>query len=166
MRGLRRTLVSSATARLWGIGLLRLVIGTTFLFHGWQKVVELGIPAVQQGFDQMGVPGATTIAPLVAYLELLGGAVLIVGLFTRWVSLALAIDMLAAMALVHWNGGFFAPQGVELPLALFTGLLTLFLGGPGAIALDHLLAEPTLLDDLEPLEMTRPQPRDWKRPAA
>ena len=81
-------------------------------------------------------------SPLVAYLELLGGVALMAGLATRWIAVPLAIDMLAAMALVHWNGGFFMPDGVELVLLLFAGLVTLALGGPGALALDHVLVRP------------------------
>jgi len=130
-------------SRSWGITVLRVIVGFAFAMHGWQKVAELGIPTVQQGFEQIGVPQPALAAPLVAYLELIGGAALIVGLFTRWLALALAIDMLAAMVLVHASGGFFAPDGIELPLALFAGCAALAFGGPGAVALDALLTRPS-----------------------
>lgn len=141
MRALLRSLESSESTRAWGFTVLRVVIGFAFFMHGWQKVFEFGISGVEQGFGQMGVPLASLTAPLVAFLELLGGAALIVGLGTRWFAVPLAIDMLAAMALVHWSGGFFAPNGVELVLLLFAGLVALAFGGPGALALDHFLAK-------------------------
>ena len=140
MRTLLRSLEASPSARSWGITVLRVIVGLTFLLHGWQKVVEFGVPGIQQGFDQMGIPLASVSAPLVAYLELFGGAALIVGLATRWIAIPLAVSMLVAMALVHWGGGFFAPAGVELTLLLFAGWAALALGGPGALALDQVLA--------------------------
>ena len=156
MRSLTDTLRASAGSRDWGITLLRMIIGFTFVMHGWQKVFEMGVDNVQNGFGQMGIPMPELTAPLVAYVELFGGAALILGLFTRWIAIPLAINMLVAMALVHWSDGFFAPKGIELTLLLFAGLGTLVLGGPGAIALDNLLSRPTRVQDFrtvhEPIE--------------
>jgi putative oxidoreductase len=147
MNALTDTLQASEGSRRWGITLVRLITGFAFFMHGFQKVFEMGVGTVQEGFAQMGIPMAQLTAPLVAYLELFGGAALIFGLFTRWISIPLAINMLGAMAFVHWPSGFFAPQGIELPLMFFAALGTLVLGGPGAIALDNLLARPRLTRD-------------------
>ncbi len=152
MTSLLRSLEAPASIQQWGIAVLRLVVGFTFFLHGWQKLVDLGIPGVTEGFAQTGIPYAALTAPLVAYLELVGGAALMVGLFTRWISVPLAFNMLAAMTLVHWSGGFFAPTGIELPLILFAALATLALGGPGALALDYLLARPTPRESTDAME--------------
>jgi putative oxidoreductase len=122
----------------WGIAVLRVVVGFAFLMHGWQKIFEYGLAGVTSTFGQMGVPLPELTAPLVAILELVGGAALLLGLGARWLAALLAIDMLAAILLVHLPGGFFAPAGVELPFLLLGGTVALALGGPGAFALDRL----------------------------
>ena len=128
----------------WGMTILRVALGVTFFMHGWQKLFQMGIPGVAGFFGQVGVPAPMAAATLVSLLELVGGALLIVGLFTRWVSVPLAIDMLVASLLVHLPAGFFAPNGVELVFVLLAGLLALALVGPGALALDRLIARPGL----------------------
>ena len=128
----------------WGIAILRVAIGVTFFMHGWQKLFQMGIPGVAGFFGQLGVPTPLAAATLVALVELVGGALLIAGLFTRWVSIPLAIDMLVATLLVHLPGGFFAPNGVELVFVLLAGVVALALAGPGAFALDRLIARPGL----------------------
>lgn len=122
-----------------GIAVLRVVVGFTFLMHGWQKV-SMGIPTVVRGFEMMGVPLPTLTGPLVAVLELVGGALLLLGLGTRWVAIPLAVDMLAASLLVHLPKGFFAPDGVELTLLLLASTVALALTGAGAFALDHVIS--------------------------
>jgi len=47
--------------------------------------------------------------------------------------------MVVAIASVHLQHGFFAPQGYEFPLLLGVGTLTLALQGAGAFALDNLV---------------------------
>jgi putative oxidoreductase len=124
----------------WGLTVLRAVVGFTFFMHGWQKVFELGITGVVDAFVQMGVPLPAVTAPLVSMLELVGGAAILLGLGTRWLAILLALDMLGAIALAHLPSGFFAPNGVELPLLLLGGALALVLTGPGACAVDRLIA--------------------------
>ena len=134
----------SIQSRDWGIAILRLAIGLTFFLHGWQKLFQMGIPGVAGFFGQVGVPAPMAAATVVSLLELVGGALLIVGLFTRWVSIPLALDMLVAAVLVHLPAGFFAPNGVELVFILLGGTLALALNGSGAFALDRLIARPGL----------------------
>ena len=126
----------------WGLAVLRVVVGFTFFMHGWQKLFQFGIPGVTNAFTQMGVPLPGVTAPLVSVLELVGGALLLVGLVTRPAAILLAIDMLAATLLVHLPAGFFLPNGVAFVLLLLAGAVALVLAGPGAFALDRLIAAP------------------------
>src|SRR5690349_15078989 len=125
----------------WGIAVLRVVVGFTFLMHGWQKVFEMGFAGVGQMFGMMGAPLPELTGPLIAVLELIGGAALLLGLGTRWVAALLALDMLAAILIAHLPFGFFAPMGFELPLVLLGGAAALALTGPGALALDRQIAQ-------------------------
>ena len=81
------------SAATLGLTVLRVVLGTTFLLHGWQKVTEWTVAGTQASFAQMGVPAAELAAPLAAVLELVGGLMLLLGLGTRVVAALLALTM-------------------------------------------------------------------------
>ncbi len=146
----------------WGLTVLRVVVGFTFFMHGWQKLFEFGIAGVTGAFTQMGVPLPGVTAPLVSVLELVGGALLLLGLATRPAAFLLAIDMLVAILLVHLPAGFFVPNGVELVLLLLAGAVALVLAGPGTFALDHLVAPGRfgMVAPREPVRASAGRPRD------
>ena len=125
--------------RQWGLTILRVVVGIVFIAHGAQKLFTFGLPAVVQMFGHMGIPAPSVLAPFVTLLEFVGGILLVVGLFTRWVALLIAIDMLVAILKVHLAGGFFLPRGYEFALTLMAASIALALTGPGAPALDGII---------------------------
>lgn len=117
---------------------LRVVVGLSFMLHGWQKLNEMGIDKVAGFFDSVGIPMAGFFAVVVTWLELLGGAALIVGLFTHWFSKLLAINMLVALFTVHMGKGFFVGDGgPELVLILLGACVSLMITGAGPISLDR-----------------------------
>ena len=127
------TTLASDLARL----ILRVALGVVFLAHGWQKFFQFTIPGAQGAFGTMGVPAAEIAAPVVASLELVGGAALILGLVTRIVAALLAVQMLAALVLVHLPAGMFADKGgIEFVLVLAAGAAALALVGPGRVSVD------------------------------
>ena len=127
------TTLSSDLARL----ILRVALGVVFLAHGWQKFFQFTIPGAQGAFGAMGVPAAEIAAPVVASLELVGGAALILGFVTRIVAALLAVQMLAALVLVHLPAGMFADKGgIEFVLVLAAGAAALALVGPGRVSVD------------------------------
>jgi putative oxidoreductase len=123
-----------------GLATLRVAVAVTFFAHGAQKVFQFGIAGVTQGFTQMNIPLPTITAPLVAGLELVGGLLLLFGLFTRPIALLLAIDMIGAAAFVHFRNGFFLPNGFEFTFILFAACLTLVITGPGELSVDAVIA--------------------------
>lgn len=123
-----------------GLLLLRLAVGSVFVAHGLQKLVQYTLPGTVAAFGQMGVPLPALSAPLVAGLETVGGLLLLLGLFTRVAAPLLAANMLGALLLVHLPAGLFLPNGYEFVLTLAAASLALTLAGPGAAALDGWLA--------------------------
>jgi putative oxidoreductase len=119
-----------------GFTIVRVIVGIVFIAHGAQKLFGFGIAGVIGGFGQYGVPLPTISAPLVTFVELLGGIALLLGLFTRIAAILLAIDMLGAIVFVHFKGGFFLPAGYEYPLTLLAVMVALAIGGPGEYAIE------------------------------
>ena len=103
--------------------LLRVSLGVMFIAHGLLKLTVFTLPGTAQFFEQVGFPGWT--AYVVTFAELVAGALLILGIQTRWVSLA-TVPILLGAASVHWANGwvFSAPNGGwEYPVFLFAASL-------------------------------------------
>src|SRR4051812_39326927 len=129
----------TSTLTTIALTILRVVVGFVFVMHGWQKF-EMGIPAIQSGFSQMGAPAAEITGVLVILLELVGGVMLIVGLLSRLIAALLTVEMLGAWIMVHTPQGFFVNEGgFELVLVLAAASLTIALAGPGRLSLDYAL---------------------------
>jgi putative oxidoreductase len=123
-----------------GILLLRLALGTIAIAHGLQKLLLQGVDATAAGFAGMGVPLAEVAAPLVIATEVVGGALIVLGLGARFAAVALGIAMTVAMLLVHLPAGFFAADGgVEFTMLLAAASFTLALTGSGRLSLDAVL---------------------------
>lgn len=119
----------------WGLTLLRLTVGTVFVIHGGQKLFIFGFGHVGGMLQHMGFPLPQVFGVILTLVEFFGGVALILGIFTRWAALLIAIDMAVAVLKVHLPHGFFGPGGFEYPLTLLVANLTLALSGPGAAAL-------------------------------
>ncbi|WP_201833111.1 DoxX family protein [Microvirga zambiensis] len=116
--------------------ILRVTLGVLFLAHAGLKVFVFTPAGAAQFFGSLGLP------PAVAYLtiaaETVGGIALILGFFTRWVSLALIPVLLGAIVFVHGPAGFFFnnPNGGWEYLAFWIAALVVqALLGNGALAL-------------------------------
>ena len=118
---------------------LRISLGIIFIFHGYPKL--FGDPArAMASFTKMGFP--TYFAYISGVLEVFGGTLLILGLFTRVTSLLLAIEMGIALARVHLpQAGIFRVAGYELPFLLGAASLALAATGAGLISIDHFTFE-------------------------
>jgi putative oxidoreductase len=123
----------------WGITVLRIVTGIIFLLAGGHKLFVTGF----------SVLGSLLLAPFVmvgSLVELLCGSALVVGLFTRWVSVPLALLMLADIVVFHPPYDFFEEDnGFEYALLRLAAIATLALSGPGKVALDNVLASRRVL---------------------
>jgi putative oxidoreductase len=121
--------------------LLRATVGVVMVAHAQQTVFAGGMARhVDLVTRTLHLPWP--VAYLSAYAELLGAGLLLLGLFTRWAGLTLAVILGVAIARVHWAYGLRGPGGFELPLVLCAGALALVFLGGGWLSLDrHLLRE-------------------------
>lgn len=118
----------------------RVALGVILVAHGWQKLNEWTLDGTAAAFDGMGIPAPSAAALFVTIVELVGGALLILGLLTPVAALLNVVSMLGAFLLVHVSNGVFVDAGgFELVLALFSGLLVLAMLGGGRLSLDGLI---------------------------
>ena len=115
--------------------LLRVAMGLSFIAHAWLKFAVFTPAGTVQFFQSLGLPGP--LAYVVMFAELAGGIALILGLWTRWVSLALIPILLGAVFAHAGNGFFFMNQGGgwEFPAFWAVALAVQALLGNGAYAL-------------------------------
>lgn len=112
--------------------LLRLVLGAILIAHGYRKVFG-GFHHHMEFVGSLGLPA--WMAYLSTCTEFFGGIAIILGLFTRFFSLAFAIEMGVAIWKVHFKNGFTGQGGYEFPLAIATIAFALmcFGGGPWGV---------------------------------
>lgn len=115
--------------------ILRIALGAMFLAHGLMKLFVFTLPGTVQFFAQVGFPGWTAY-PVTA-LEIAGGVLLVLGVYSRIVAAGL-IPVLIGAALVHLGNGwvFSSPNGGwEYPVFLIVIAAVVALLGGGAYAL-------------------------------
>src|SRR5437762_10506950 len=102
-RSARRYPMTSNNDAIWvnrakkAILLIRILVGWVFLSEGIQKFLFPDALGVGR-FIKIGIPAPAFTAPFVGVVEIVAGALLIVGLVTRLASIALLIDIAVAIA--------------------------------------------------------------------
>ena len=118
------------------LGLLRLVTAFLFVQFGTAKLLGLPAPIMPDGstaqlMSQAGIAGL---------LEIVGGGLLFLGLFTRPVAFILSGEMAFAYFIGHAPQGFWPVLNQGTPAILFCFLFLYFsAAGPGAFAVSNLL---------------------------
>ena len=102
------------------------------------------IQGTEAWFAQMAIPFPSFFAYVVSGVEIMGIILLLLGLFTRYISILLSCVMLGAILFVHLPHGFsIANNGIELPLYYLLFLLFLATHGAGKYSLDNLIFQDT-----------------------
>lgn len=128
-----------------GLLLLRLAVGGVFVAHGVQHVFGLwggvGLPGLSTALTTFGFRNVNVLVWVTALTELVGGAAVVLGLFTPLAATGLLALMINAVLLKAGNGFFISgPPGagsVELEVVLGLAAAALVLTGAGRIALDR-----------------------------
>jgi len=123
--------------REWNTVFIRIAIALPLLIHGLGNV-GVGpagpgsIGAFATFLGNVGIPAAGLFAPIVTFVEVVGGLAILLGIFTRYAALLATIDMAVATVLVHAENGYLIRNGgVELSLTLLLLAVALVLAGNG-----------------------------------
>lgn len=143
MRSLLHPAASLPALRDVALLLSRLALGAILLAHGLQKLTQYTLAGTTAAFGDMGVPAAGVAAVVVTFVEIVGGAALVLGVLTPLAALLNVITLLGALVIVHApHGVFIQDNGYELVLALAAGLLVVAALGAGRFSIDGLIRRP------------------------
>jgi putative oxidoreductase len=120
--------------------LIRILVGWVFLSEGIQKFLfpeALGVGR----FTKIGIPLPQLMAPLIGVTEIICGALLLAGLFTRLACVPLLIDICVALystkiVMFVKNGFWGTLHEARTDLSMLLGLIFLVIVGGGTLALD------------------------------
>ena len=135
----------TATHAGYGITVLRIIVGLTFVAHGSQKLFGwfggYGLEGVAQWMESIGLAPGYLMALAAGSAEFFGGVALIIGLLARPAAAVLAVTMLVAIVTVHLANGFFmSNNGYEFALALLAASVAIAFEGAGKLSVDKRLA--------------------------
>jgi len=120
----------SSTLPLHTTALLRVSLGVMALAHGLMKVFVFTLPGTVAYFESLGLP--SFIAYLTIAAEVGGGIALLLGVYTRWVSLALVPVLLGAAWAHLGNGWVFSNPGGGWEFPAFWAIALLVQAGLGS----------------------------------
>ncbi|MNI37397.1 putative oxidoreductase MhqP [compost metagenome] len=131
---------------MMGLGLLiiRLIIGLLFIGHGAQKLFGMfggyGPKGTGGWMESVGIKPGVAMAVISGLMELIGGTLFGLGLFTQVAAILIALTMVGAIVKVHGPNGLWATaNGYEYPLVVLAVVIGVALTGAGAYSLDAVL---------------------------
>ena len=123
----------------FGLLFYRLALGISMFYHGYLKYVsgEQGLYKVGAMLSALGVSSGfeVILGTIASYAEMVGGILLIIGLFTR-IGTLLVVGTLAIATILNLNGNFFS---WDYPSQMAFGAIMLFFAGAGRYSLDKAL---------------------------
>jgi putative oxidoreductase len=117
---------------------LRVAFGIIFLSHGWPTLAHRS-SSVHTMFLQQGIPVYWVY--ISGVLEVFGGGLLAVGLFTRGAALLLAVEMVLMIWKVSPPHSYFAVNEYAYPMVVAAGCFVLATTGAGVISVDYPMFE-------------------------
>lgn len=126
-----------------GYTLLRVVCGSFLIAHGWPKWIAGVEVFATNSLARRGIEPALPLAWLVVSTEVVGGALIVAGLLSRFAAGAATCHLAFITFVVSWPLGFsWTRGGWEFPAMWAAVLLYVALKGGGTVSLDRLLFGP------------------------
>ena len=121
--------------------LMRVIIGYNLFMHGWVKFNN-GFAGVTGYMTKTGLLPGEVFAGAAMFLETVGAACIVLGLFTRFFAAALAIELGIAFLIVHFKAGFpVGKGGYEYVLLLGIVLFAIAIRGGGPYSVDRMIGK-------------------------
>src|SRR5713101_5712963 len=129
------------------ISLIRVLVGWVFLSEGVQKFLFPDALGVGR-FIKIGIPWPQVMAPFVGVVEIVCGALLLIGLLTRLAAIPLLIDICVALystkiVTLAKNRIWSTLHEARTDVSMLLGLIFLLLVGGGALSLDAAFPQKT-----------------------
>ncbi|MFC5449943.1 DoxX family protein [Paenibacillus aestuarii] len=123
----------------WGLFIIRVIVGLTFIGHGVQKWFGwfggYGLKGTGGWLDSIGLKPGAAMAFLIGLVEIFGGLLFGIGLWLPLGAALIVLTMLGAIIMVHGRNGWMKANGYEYNLVLIAIAVGVALIGPGSIAL-------------------------------
>lgn len=120
---------------------LRVLVGAFLMWGTWDNIASAErMQEFVQFLTALQCPAPALAAPVSVYAQFLCGALILVGLLTRWAGLIMTFNFIVAVALLTLGGGESDFRALFPPLVMIAIPLALATHGPGKFALDALLA--------------------------
>ncbi|MDH4246324.1 MAG: DoxX family protein [Deltaproteobacteria bacterium] len=117
-----------------GLALSRILLGAILALAGYQKVFLGGF--FVSGLGSMGFPIPEILGPVVSLMELAGGVLLLLGLFTRYWGVVFTVEFIVATVTIAQMRGL---MGARLEFLMVAAAFVLATNGGGILSLDRML---------------------------
>jgi putative oxidoreductase len=128
----------AVSSQVMSLTLMRVLASAMFLTHGWPKMIGDRAQPFLGGRDFFGIDIGINTLWIAGVIELFGGVLLVLGLFTRYVAALAALLMVMAYLAAH-PAWFPTLNNGELATMYFLVYLVIFAYGPGPYSLDRIL---------------------------
>lgn len=127
------------------LALTRWLVGAFLMWETWDNVKSSERMAEFSAFLQSnGFPAPDVMAPLSVWAQFICGALLVLGLFTRWAAILMVFNFIVAFAMVHLDDPFRAQFPALILIAVNAHIAA---RGSGALGLDRLIDAPEAAAD-------------------
>jgi putative oxidoreductase len=111
------------------IAILRITVAGIFMAHAIVRIIKGTIPGFGGFLERTGFPAGVELVWAITAFEVIGGALLAMGRWTRLLSAGFAFILVVGIVIIHWRLGWFVGEhgngGSEYSVALLAALLVI-----------------------------------------
>jgi putative oxidoreductase len=115
------------------VALLRIVVAAMFIIHATVRIYANTINQFGDFLETKGFPIGSTIVWLITIFEIVGGLILMLGYFKKWIALGFIILLGVGIIIIHtsqgWFNGEFGTGGCEYSVTLIAALIVIASSG-------------------------------------